>query len=105
MFTDATIQDATTNPEINSAISYLSELESEQNEVVVQIVEHFVKLLPEDVDKDDWEIWWIEGWFREFCRTVSFHPLVLLYAIEAEEFCRCRAYHPRCTRGVGWSTS
>jgi len=70
-FTDATIQDATDNPEITSAVSYLSELEAEQNEVVVQIVEHFVKLLPEDVDKDDWEIWWIEGWFREFCRTVS----------------------------------
>ncbi|GAA5927562.1 Sto1p [Sporobolomyces koalae] len=67
---DATIRDATSqNPEIASAISYLSELENDQNQVLVQIVEHFVKLLPEDVDKDDWEVWWIEGWFREFCRV------------------------------------
>ncbi|GAA5880762.1 hypothetical protein JCM16303_004343 [Sporobolomyces ruberrimus] len=66
---DATIRDASaSNPEISSATSHLSELESDQNEVLVQIVEQFVTLLPEDVDKDDWEIWWIEGWFREFCR-------------------------------------
>ncbi|GAA5965784.1 hypothetical protein JCM3765_007346 [Sporobolomyces pararoseus] len=58
----------TSNSEIESANSYLKELELDQTLVLVQIVQEFVKLLPENVDKDDWEVWWIEGWFREFCR-------------------------------------
>ncbi|GAA6063502.1 hypothetical protein JCM10212_004764 [Sporobolomyces blumeae] len=69
---DTKIADAsgpTSNPEIESAIAYLSELEQDQNQVLVQVVEKFVQLLPEDVDRDDWEVWWIEGWFREFCRA------------------------------------
>ncbi|CEQ40467.1 SPOSA6832_02087, partial [Sporobolomyces salmonicolor] len=72
---DVAIKDAS-NPEITSAISYLSELEAEQNDVLVEIVRQFAKLLPEDVDKDDWETWWTEGWFREFCR-VGLTPKVL----------------------------
>lgn len=43
----------------------------EVEETVVEVVRQFGRLLPEGVDRDDWETWWVEGWFREFCRGLA----------------------------------
>ncbi|EGU12551.1 hypothetical protein RTG_01084 [Rhodotorula toruloides ATCC 204091] len=61
------------NPELDSANSYLAEAEDEQASVLVNVLGHFAKLLPADVDEEDWETWWIKGWVREFCRSSFSH--------------------------------
>lgn len=59
------------NEGIASARTSLESIQREFTDMVIEIVRQFALLLPSDVDKDDWETWWIEGWFREFCRSVS----------------------------------
>ena len=46
-------------------------VKAELEDVVVEVVRQFARLLPEGVDRDDWETWWVEGWFREFCRSLA----------------------------------
>ncbi|BGO90576.1 hypothetical protein NBRC10512_005296 [Rhodotorula toruloides] len=69
---DLPVRDAQ-NPELDSANSYLAEAEDEQASVLVNVLGHFAKLLPADVDEEDWETWWIKGWVREFCRSSFSH--------------------------------
>ena len=59
------------NREITMAKEQLETVEGEFGLTVVEVIRQFAILLPVGVDKDDWETWWVEGWFREFCRSVS----------------------------------
>lgn len=61
------------NSEIPTAVAQLETVEKELTSAVVEIVRHFAELLANHkaTDEEDWESWWIEGWFREFCRSVS----------------------------------
>lgn len=58
------------NESIVTARTQLEAIEREFGAMVVEIVKQFGSLLPPDVNEDDWETWWIKGWFREFCRSV-----------------------------------
>lgn len=77
--TDVAVRDATgaENPELATAKAYLQEAQDEQASTLVDVLEHFAKLLPADVNRNDWETWWLEGWVRELCRTVSRSALSL----------------------------
>ncbi|BGP23709.1 Nuclear cap-binding protein subunit 1 [Rhodotorula toruloides] len=79
---DLPVRDAV-NPELDSANSYLAEAEDEQASVLVNVLGHFAKLLPADVDEEDWETWWIKGWVREFCRS-SFSHKALTSSVVAD---------------------
>lgn len=57
--------------EITESREQLESVENELATTISEIIRHFSILLPEGSDKDDWETWWIEGWFREFARSVS----------------------------------
>lgn len=46
-------------------------VQRELDEAVVEVVRQFARLLPEGVDRDDWETWWVEGWVRELCRGLA----------------------------------
>lgn len=56
------------------AKSYLQEAEDEQASTLIEVLGYFAKLLPSDVSRNDWETWWLEGWVRELCRSVSVLP-------------------------------
>lgn len=69
---DATVDDSEAS-EILSATSKLEALESELANMVVRIISEFHALLQVSKSsntKDHFDTWWIEGWFREFCRFV-----------------------------------
>ena len=57
--------------EVQQAAEGLTQAESELAQLVSQTLLVFDALLPADVDRDDWEAWWVEGWCRQFCRQVS----------------------------------
>jgi len=59
------------NREITLAKEQLETVEGELAVTVIEVIRQFSILLPVGVDKDDWETWWVEGWFRQFCRSVS----------------------------------
>ncbi|GAA6014699.1 hypothetical protein JCM10207_006907 [Rhodosporidiobolus poonsookiae] len=62
--------------EIQMAASAVDEVQDELAVTLVDVLGHFAKLLPGQIDKADWENWWVEGWVREFCRT-ALKPKVL----------------------------
>lgn len=67
--------DAQENPELAMAKSYLQEAEDEHASTLIEVLGHFARLLPADVSRNDWETWWLEGWVRELCRSVSARPI------------------------------
>jgi nuclear cap-binding protein subunit 1 len=78
--TDA-MQTETESDEILAASSSLSIVQSELSSLIISIIKHFNTLIPvqpTEADKDDWEVWWVEGWFREFCRSVRPPPSLYL---------------------------
>lgn len=75
---DEAIVDDSEASEILAATSKLEALESELANMVVRIISEFHALLqaPKSSTKKDQLItWWIEGWFREFCRFVCLGSL------------------------------
>ncbi|ORY91755.1 MIF4G like-domain-containing protein [Leucosporidium creatinivorum] len=58
------------NREIALAKEQLETVEGELAVTIIEVIRQFSILLPVGVDKDDWETWWVEGWFREFCRSI-----------------------------------
>ncbi|GAA5895142.1 hypothetical protein JCM6882_008291 [Rhodosporidiobolus microsporus] len=85
---DVTVRDApAANPdderELQLAASAVDEAEDEQGSMLVDILGHFAKALPEGSDKEDWEVWWTEGWVREFCRS-SLKPRALGLPVVAD---------------------
>ena len=67
--TDAIVAD---NQEIVNSTSQLETIEGELSEIISEVIRQFATLLPAATEgKDEWESWWIEGWLREFCRSVS----------------------------------
>ncbi|KAL8276473.1 hypothetical protein RQP46_011123 [Phenoliferia psychrophenolica] len=58
------------NAELAGAISQAATVELELTVTIVEVVRQFDTLLA-TVDKDGWESWWVEGWFREFCRSMA----------------------------------
>lgn len=89
MITDAINEE---DSEVALAINQLETVEKELSTTIIEIIRNFSALLAVEVDKDDWEGWWVEGWFREFCRSVrvvlcslcimcaTLNPLSLSYA-------------------------
>ncbi|KAI5475967.1 nuclear cap-binding protein subunit 1 [Pseudohyphozyma bogoriensis] len=57
--------------EIEVMTSQLESAERELAAFVVEIIRNFSTLLPLHASTEDWETWWTEGWFREFCRSLS----------------------------------
>lgn len=62
----------TETSELTIATSQLGNVEKELNSMILEIIKQFSLLLPVGTGTDDWAVWWTEGWFREFCRTVSY---------------------------------
>lgn len=65
------------NPQVTTANTQLAAVESELSSVILEIIRQFSVLMESHKagDKEDWETWWIEGWFREFSRSIA--PLLL----------------------------
>ena len=69
---DAIVPD---NQEIMNSTAQLETIEGELADIISEVIRQFARLLPEAVEsKDEWASWWIEGWLREFCRSVGHVP-------------------------------
>lgn len=75
---DAIIPD---NEDISTALSQLTSVERELELTIIEVVRQFALLLRTGGDKADWELWWTEGWFREFCRSLAASRLLALPAV------------------------
>lgn len=64
------------DPELAASLSQLETIETELSVTVAAIVKQFSILFERVTTSagpdDEWESWWIIGWFREFCRSVRF---------------------------------
>lgn len=70
---DAIIDDS--EEELAIATAQLVTAESELTVTVVEVIRRFDGIIAAAAGKATWESWWIEGWFREFCRSVRFFSL------------------------------
>ncbi|KAK4700512.1 nuclear cap-binding protein subunit 1, partial [Phenoliferia sp. Uapishka_3] len=70
------------NAELVVAVAQAETVESELTTTIIEIVRQFDLLLAAfGNDKSDWESWWVEGWFREFCRSMAESRLLARSAV------------------------
>lgn len=94
---DVVIADVEADPqpqidEVDPSASALESATQELNSTIIQVVKQFSTLLDasstvsKEKNDDEWENWWLEGWFREFCRSVSFSFFLL--SLKGEDLIR-----------------